>query len=240
MNKLAPIILAVALFSVMPSLAEITCEESVTFDVKEGDRVVLRANITQEDLSKVTIEWNSDTAIVLNETDTKYVEFIAPAVSGSECVVYNVSTYVTTNLLGENPGECVDEDCIKFRVCPQTCTPNPIEDACWTDFTDTNLWDNNTYKGTVTHNWTIYEITSPTPATPMTTITYTDKNATLLKATIDTNGKPTKDIPKRCFRVEYTVKSSSTPPQTILSCFTPPEEFCLVYDPEVVIDKIAP
>jgi len=239
MNKVWLIVLAMTLISATPSLAAppITCSEAAAFSVNEGDLVKLMADIDQEDLANVTIEWFNDSAIVLNATNTQNVTFTAPAVD--ECVTYNLSTLVSTKLLGSNPAACVDDDCIKFTVCPQTCTSNPINDACWTNFTDTDLWDNNTYKGTVTYNWTIYEITSPAPTTPMTDITYTTKKATLLKNDIDTkNGEPTAEIAKRCFRVEYTVKNLLG--QTILSCFTPPEEFCLVYDPEVTINKITP
>ena len=238
MIKLHYAVMAIVLLALPCGMAQDDedCTEGSNFTVNEGDKVILRANVDTGFGNVTDVEWTPETGVNLNDTATEYVEFIAPAVD--TCTVYNISIYLATSLL-DDPASCVDEDCIKFTVCPQDCPEINITDACWDDFEGQALEDNNTYTGEPTFNWTIFEITTPLPADPMDTFYYigTTQNDTLLKQDIANNGgAPTAEIPERCFQVSYNVTSDRDPPEILLDCENV-DTFCLVYKPEVEIEK---
>ena len=257
-------LLAIALFA-MPSVmaADITCNagdpplpEAPTFTVSEGDTVTLTFT-PDVDISKIEgILWTSDPAIdsQLDRTEeaSQTITFIAPAVpDGSDCDpddgdpvdatnLFDLNVYVETNLL-DTPGECIDNDCIRFIVCPRPCPTYTDADDCWNTYTGATYEDSATYPTGTTFLWTITETTSPLPtgADAFTTITRDTKSMTLTKAELDAaGGEPTAAYPERCFNVAYKATSSAASGSIVLLDCNDVTDFCVVYKPEVTVSKV--
>jgi len=255
-------LLIVALLA-MPSViaADITCggssPESPIFTVSEGDtvKVTFTPDVALSSLQKVL--WTSDPDIdgQLDDTEeaSQTIEFIAPAVpDGSDCSstdgdgidatnLFDLNVYVESSLLDTSPGACIDNDCIRFVVCPRPCPTYTDKDDCWETYTGATYADSATYPTGTTFLWTITETTSPLPtgADAFTTITRTTQSMTLTKAELlAAGGDPTAAYPKRCFNVAYKATSSAASGSIVLLDCTDVTDFCVVYKPEVTVSKV--